>query len=740
MLRGALVTALVASSLACGGDAIGADDRARAGGSRPNVDAVVVESPALKNVLRDVSEEYSGVSSNAASRRLLARSAAPDRDNGSCDVHVPSRFADPAARAPLWGGGAAQPTHPSVVRFMNAQGWRDPQLVVPRPGDAAQTSNDDDEDDDDDWIAHAHDMLATTQFFVTTPTITERVADDLRQYVFRLASRHDEYASDVGCVGNLANCKERFDMPLRLSQPVVAAMNQFVRTMRPVIERELGPNAELCELSALMTCAGSPDQSVHADGRGLGKNDRLLSSFTVLQDTTSAHGPTEVFFPSELTSAHATSAGKALVAATDGEYGSRFEKIATASPALRRLAKRLRAKFGVTKNGSTRARKGERADDDAEDPVEQLRDLLVREHVYRSKKTNMLYFRVPWEPETETDGKLDGVHGSKLRGGANKAGGGSKGRRYNIGITASLRQGSTLVYDSRALHRGSANRAGSRILFLMSFQNPGAAVDGPTYTMDPRYQRTETWTADTAADADADVDADADGSAGVSRSDRSDGPDPDDDWNAEDDDPDEPEGVDGDLAALRAEYGAKGNEVAIAELARRRSKAVTDERKRARRTSAFTRTRGVITLADFPIEPDVDDDDFSWVKSSRADVASFQEGKQESEMAEKVRRAGMDWGEYRRWRKRVHAALKAGHVDAALHAWPGTKGTDKGTDKGTNKGSRQGGAERTERWDDDLGFVPTTANDHRQPLLDTDDGPGSYRQQHATYASRLVDV
>ena len=228
-----------------------------------------------------------------------------------------------------------------------------------------------------------------------------------------------------------------------------------------------------------------------------------------------------------------------------------------------------------------------------------MRDLLVREHVYRSKKTNMLYFRVPWEPEIETDGKFDGVHGSKLRGGANKAGGGSKGRRYNIGITASLRQGSTLVYDSRALHRGSANRAGSRILFLMSFQNPGAAVDGPTYTMDPRYQRAETWTADADANADDDVDTDADGYADVSRSDRSDGPDPDDDWNAEDDDPDEPEGIDGDLAALRAEYGTKGNEVAIAELARRRSKAVTDERKRARRTSALAHRQRSSALSEY---------------------------------------------------------------------------------------------------------------------------------------------
>ena len=728
MLRGALVTALVASSLACGADAIGAaHDRARAGGSRPDADAVVEESPSLKDVLRDVSEVGVGVSSGEASRRVLARfGRAPDRDNGSCDVHAPSRFADPAARAPLWGGGAAQPTHPSVVRFMNAQGWRDPQLVVPRPGDAAPTSNDDD-DDDDDWIAHAHDMLATTQFFVTTPTITNRVADDLRRYVFRLASRHDEYASDVGCVGNLANCKERFDMPLRLSPPVVAAMNQYVDTMRPVIERELGPNAELCELSALMTCAGSPDQSVHSDGQGLGKNDRLLSSFTVLQDTTSAHGPTEVFFPSELTSAHATSAGKALVKATDGEYGARFKTIATASTALRRLAKRLRAKFDVTKNGekggSTRARGWTRTDD-AEDPVETLRDKLVREHVYRSKKTNMLYFRVPWEPEIEPDGTLDDGAGSKLRGGA--AGGASKGRRYNIGVTASLRQGSTLVYDSRALHRGSANKAGSRILFLMSFQNPGAAVDGPTYTMDPRYQRTETWRADA-----ADVDADADDYADVD----ADGPDPDDDWDAEDDNPDEPEGIDGDLAELRAKYGAKGNEVAIAELARRGSDAVVDARERARRTSVFTRTRGTITLADFPIAADVDGDDFSWVKSSRAEVARQTAARQ---TAEKVRRAGMDWDEYVRWRERVHAALEAGHVDAALHAWPGAEGTDKGT-KGT-EGSRGGGAHPTERWDDDLGFVPTTANDHRQPLLDTDDGPGSYRHQHAKYASRLVDA
>ena len=201
---------------------------------------------------------------------------------------------------------------------------------------------------------------------------------------------------------------------------------------------------------------------MHADGQGLGKNDRLLSSFTVLQDTTSAHGPTEVFFPSELTSAHATSAGKALVAAADGEYGSRFEKIATASPALRRLAKRLRAKFGVTKNGekggSTRAGGWTRTDD-AEDPVETLRDKLVREHVYRSKKTNMsLSLRRNPRSSMGTRRRCR-VEAPRRRGRR-----GSKGR-YNIGVTASLRQGSTLVYDSRALHRGSANKADRQFCF-----------------------------------------------------------------------------------------------------------------------------------------------------------------------------------------------------------------------------------------------------------------------------------
>ena len=197
MLRGALVTALVACAVARG-DAAATGDPSRAEGSLP---------------IAPISD---GAGTTDESRRdgfraLLARSATPDRDNGSCDVNAPSRFADASQRAPLWGGaGDGQQTHPSVVSFMTAQGWRDPQLVVPKPGGGAPPL--------DDWIAAAHDMLATTQFFVTTPTIRNDVADDLRRYVFELARHHKDYHDETGCVGNLANCKERFDMPLRMSK------------------------------------------------------------------------------------------------------------------------------------------------------------------------------------------------------------------------------------------------------------------------------------------------------------------------------------------------------------------------------------------------------------------------------------------------------------------------------------------------------------------------------------------
>jgi hypothetical protein len=53
-----------------------------------------------------------------------------------------------------------------------------------------------------------------------TRAATPRVADDLRQYVFNLSKSFPGYYTKDGCVGNLAKCYERFDMPLRFT-PVV---------------------------------------------------------------------------------------------------------------------------------------------------------------------------------------------------------------------------------------------------------------------------------------------------------------------------------------------------------------------------------------------------------------------------------------------------------------------------------------------------------------------------------------
>ena len=119
----------------------------------------------------------------------------------------------------------------------------------------------------------------------------------------------------------------------------------------------------------------------------------------------------------------------------------------------------------------------------------------------------------------------------------------------------------------------------------------------------------------------------------------------------------------------------------------------------------------------------------------REAVSNAQDEKAETEIGEKVRRAGMKWDEFKRWNEAVNEALNDGDVNAAMNAWPG--GMDAYGQTGDQK----------ERWDEDLGFAPASGIAHRGPIgHDVDDGPGSYRHQHAKYVvgestgSRLVDV
>ena len=72
--------------------------------------------------------------------------------------------------------------------------------------------------------------------------------------VFKAAAAHDGYGDleGKGCVGFLARCEERFDMAIRFTPEVTAAVNAVVAKLGPIWAAELGDDAELVELSALM--------------------------------------------------------------------------------------------------------------------------------------------------------------------------------------------------------------------------------------------------------------------------------------------------------------------------------------------------------------------------------------------------------------------------------------------------------------------------------------------------------
>jgi len=165
--------------------------------------------------------------------------------------------------------------------------------------------------------------------------------------------------------------------------------------------------------------------------------------------------------------------------------------------------------------------------------------------MFRSKRSKLLYFRVPWEP-------------------------GLPGKKRHFGHTGTVQQGCALMYDSRAEHRGSANSAGSRVMFLMSFQNRGAVMAGPTYTISPRYFNF----------SHVEVQARGCGEKSTKREDTPGG-------GGDDDDDDEGECVAVGGGSSDASSGGK--------------------------RVMMRRVRGLLTLADFPVKPDVASDDFGFL-------------------------------------------------------------------------------------------------------------------------------
>lgn len=364
-----------------------------------------------------------------ASGASLSKSstATQKRDAGSCDVHAPTRLRQRERRERLFGWGRAQ----GALRLLRGDGI---EIKLRNAGRSAGRG--------------AVNRLDKYGFFVTDPVLSESEADITRAHLLDLLRSSKTYAEDKGCLGDLADCTERFDLSLRLTKTVTRAVNSIVSKLKPaLVEIFDSEDAELVELSALITCAGSPEQRVHSDADSIGNGDRLISVFVSLQDTTADLGPTNVFFnsPNPI---------------TDFDYFS-------ASQMLRRVAEELNNTDTIREHGlgDLYVNATGMLDITSEEGVTKAELDFFNAHVRVDETDNTIAFYPPW-----SDAASD---------------------RLILGVVGATRQGSALVYDSRTSHRGGRNTRGARVQLMFSFQSKRALISGSTFTMRRRYQRVE---------------------------------------------------------------------------------------------------------------------------------------------------------------------------------------------------------------------------------------------------------
>ena len=366
--------------------------------------------------------DVESTSSRRARARVDDRPRARERDVATCAVAAPSRMASRVARERLYGGGTSR----GALRALRGDG------VTPRKGAGAYG-----------------DALDRYGFFLfREPALSERLADATRSHLLDLLRRSERYDSEDGCLGHLANCQERFDFSLRLTNTVTRALNEIVSRLRPALVDIFGDDeCELVELSALITCKGSPLQRLHSDAGGLKGDDRLVSVFVSLQDTPVELGPTHVFFnsPNALTELDFYSAA-ALMRHVALELGNSSDAVRAHG-----LADIYIDEHGFVSVPSE------------EEEMTEQELAFFDAHVRVDERDNTLAFHPPWDATA----------------------------RMVLGVVGAGRQGSALVYDSRTSHRGGKNTLGARVQFMFSFQSKGAYVPGSTYTMRRRYQRIE---------------------------------------------------------------------------------------------------------------------------------------------------------------------------------------------------------------------------------------------------------
>ncbi len=119
----------------------------------------------------------------------------------------------------------------------------------------------------------------------------------------RLRAEVDAALQDARSVqGGAEPVERRWDVFLPLDESVLGILSETIAPLRPLLAQLFTPDAALCELSALITDAGSPRQGLHFDTGMEPGAPLLMTCFVALQDIAQDMGGT-LMLPRTATSA-----------------------------------------------------------------------------------------------------------------------------------------------------------------------------------------------------------------------------------------------------------------------------------------------------------------------------------------------------------------------------------------------------------------------------------------------------
>ena len=136
--------------------------------------------------------------------------------------------------------------------------------------------------------------------------LPDGLADTLRtQLMEHIRTHPDNFYNKDGCIGELMNCRYRYDVPLTLDAvpALPRAIGSIARSLTPLLSALVGGDGRLVEFSAYLNCRGAPTQDFHSDsprGSRGGTRRRLYSVYVALQATDHGYGATRTVRGSHL--------------------------------------------------------------------------------------------------------------------------------------------------------------------------------------------------------------------------------------------------------------------------------------------------------------------------------------------------------------------------------------------------------------------------------------------------------